>query len=124
MAYKPWDPVEMGSMDEDTWRRTVVGKVNEIRSEISSNTDATLTGNEAIEVVRRDVGALSTKVKPLTDAWEKAQKGFEVVGWIGTGFEWLLKKWFLVVAIAIAAKILLSGGTWTEVIKLFKDLPP
>ena len=62
------------------------------------------------------------KVAPVVAVSDKVTKGMEVIGWIGGGAEWIVKKWFYVVIIVVAGKILLSGGTWQEVLKLWREV--
>lgn len=108
--HEPWDPDATGDMPEAEWRRTVVGRFNEVCADIVENTDVTRK--------------LGDEVRPMVDAYAKVAKGFEVLGWIGSAVEWVVRKWYIAVAIALAIKIIFFGGSWADVVKLFKDVPP
>ena len=127
----PWDPAETGIMDEKEWRRKVVSHVNDIRGDINDNMDLIEENTELTTNLRGDVRTLTDKmdkhterVTPVLEAYDKVSKGLEVIGWIGAAFEWMVKKWYIVIACAIAVKVLFFGGSWSDVVKLFKDLPP
>jgi hypothetical protein len=117
-----WDPSDTGTMEEPKWRSMVVDQINRIHSELAENTNATKAGVAAVEEMNRKVDDLNMKVAPVVAVSDKVTKGMEVIGWIGGGAEWIVKKWFYVVIIVVAGKILLSGGTWQEVLKLWREV--
>mgnify|MGYP001571888049 FL=1 len=114
---EPWDPADTGSMSDQEWRRTVVRKFNTVDAEVRENTEVTKDTAAAVDTLTR-------RVAPMADSYEKVAKGFEVLGWIGSAFEWLARKWMWILAAALAVKIVMTGGSWADVIKLFKDIPP
>lgn len=103
-------------MSEKEWRETVVSHVNKLNATLAENNDMT-------SEVKAEVTAMKDEMRPMVDAYSKVTKGFEVLGWIGSAAEWLIKKWMWVVITIVAAKIILSGGPWSEVVKLFKEIP-
>lgn len=117
-----WNPSDTGGMQEPLWRSAVVDQINRIHAELAENTDATRAGVVAVDHIGRKLDELHIKVAPVVAVSDKVTKGMEVIGWVGGGAEWLVRKWFYIVVIVVAAKILMSGGTWQEVLKLWREV--
>jgi hypothetical protein len=108
-------------MDERRWREAVIEQVNKVHVELTENTATTREGVKAVNDLSSKVEELSQKVRPITDFSDKVTKGFQVVGWIGGAAEWVVKKWIPIALVAVAVKILWSGGTWAEVARLWAE---
>ena len=121
---RPWvDPGDTGSWSEEQWRKNVVSWLRDGHERMDANTGLTRAAVTEIGIVRQELQELTVKVQPVVSVTDKMSKGFEVIGWVGTGAEWIVKKWFYIVLIVLAGKLILSGGTWAEVMKLWKEAP-
>lgn len=116
-------------MDEDTWRNTIWGLVMRFDNELSENTKLTA---ENTRVTRENTEVVASTVKALEDFKieaapailysRKFTKGMEVMGWIGTAAEWVVRKWVLIAAVIAAWTVMRNGGTWAEIKAIFSAI--
>jgi hypothetical protein len=110
------------------WRKWVVDQFRATRKAMRENAEAHQKGVEENTVLtqelKNDVEEIKDKLQVPLAAWDKIATGLKVIGWIGSFAEWVAKKWFFLLLAGLAAKLLISGGTWKEVWDLMHSPPP